>query len=141
MTLVWIGAALLLALIEVFVVDLFFLSLAASSLLGGISAFFGAPVWAQVTIFVVFALLSLFLVRPWARRQLARSTPNIEMNVRGLVGKTATVLQPLQGDSGRVRLEGEEWSARGVQGMRFPVGSEVKVVAIEGAVAIVGPAY
>lgn len=139
MTIIWIGAALVLGIIELFSVDLFFLALAISAAGGGIAAMLGAPLWVQIVVFAVAALVTLFLIRPWARRHLERTTPNIETNARALVGKKALVLTPLLGPAGRVRLEGEEWSARGVDGAVFPVGSEVRVVAIEGAIAVVGP--
>lgn len=136
---IWVGAALLLGLLEIFTVDLFFLTLGLAALAGGITAAlgFGAPI--QIGVFVVVSLLLLWSVRPWARELLARSTPDIDTGARGLVGMDAVVTAPLTGPGGRVRLQGEDWSARAQGGQGFPVGSTVKVVRIEGATAVVGP--
>lgn len=138
MTIAWMSAALVLGIIEIFSVDLFFLALAASALAGGIASLLGAELWLQILAFAITAVLMLFLVRPWARKYLDRSTPKIETNARALIGKKALVLTPLLGPAGRIRLDGEEWSARGADGAVFPVGSEVRVIAIEGAMAVVG---
>lgn len=137
--LIWVGAALVLGIIELVTVDLFFLTLALAALSGGLAAGLGAVLWVQIAVFVVVSILLLAFVRPWARNLLARSTPDIATNAQGLVGKHAVVTAPLVGSEGRVRLEGGIWSARSVADRVFPVGSQVTVVAIDGATAVVGP--
>ncbi len=135
----WIGAALLLGLVELATVDLFFLTLAIGAFGTGIFAVFGFPIWTQVVFFTGLSLLLLVLVRPWARNLLARSTPDTTTNVQAYVGKVAVVTAPLVGLDGRVRIGGEDWSARGQDGHFFPVGATVRVVRIDGATAVVGP--
>lgn len=145
----WIVAALVLGLIELLTVDFFFLTLALASLVSGVFALLGVPLWGQIVIFGVVSVIFLLTLRPWAKKHLSKTTPNIDTNVRGLVGKSAIVTQALVGPAGRIRLEGEEWSARiqsppeelpsAREASAFPVGSQVRVVAIEGATAIVGP--
>ncbi len=139
MAIAWIIGGIVLSILELFTLDLFFVTIGIAAFGAGLAAFLGAPIWLQVAIFAVIAIALLFGVRPWARRQLKKTTPDIDTNVRGLIGKTAIVTKPLVGPGGRVRLEGEEWSARGKRGSVFAVGSEVKVVQIEGATAVVGP--
>lgn len=137
--LIWVGAAVLLGIIELLTVDLFFLTLALAALGGGIAAGLGAPLVVQVAVFAVLSGILLAFVRPWARRLLQDSTPDIATNAQGLIGKHAVVTAPLVGSDGRVRLEGGIWSARGVEGTVYPVGTQVTVVRIEGATAVVGP--
>ncbi len=139
MVIVWFVAALLLGIAEVISVDLFFLTLAIASLGAAISALLGLPLWGQIAVFAVASVFLMIFIRPWAKAHLERSTPQIDTNARGLVGKTAVVTAPLTGTGGRVRLEGGDWSARGQDGMQFPVGSHVRVVQIDGATAVVGP--
>lgn len=136
---VWIGAALVLGLLEIFTIDLFFLTLSLAALVAGVSALLGFGVGVQIGVFAAASLLLLWLVRPWARDLLARSTPDIDTGARGLVGMDAVVTAPLTGPGGRVRLQGGDWSAKGEDNRTFPVGSTVKVVRIEGATAVVGP--
>jgi membrane protein implicated in regulation of membrane protease activity len=55
-----------------------------------------------------------------------------------LVGKKALVTREVDGQGGRVRIGGEEWSARAyLEGQVLPVGKTVDVIQIEGATALV----
>ena len=112
MTIVWLAAALLLGIAEVLSVDLFFLTLALASLTGAGAALLGLPVWGQLAVVVIASIIMLIFIRPWAKAHLQRSTPDIDTNARGLVGKVAVVTAPLVGTAGRVRLDGGDWSAR-----------------------------
>ncbi len=137
--LVWIGAALILGILEFVTVDLFFLTLAGAALITGVAGAFGLTPLTQVIIFIVVSTVLLVAVRPWAKQLLAQSTPDIATNAQAYLGKPAVVLEPLVGEAGRVRIGGEIWSATGQDGLRFPVGSNVRVVGINGATAVVGP--
>lgn len=139
--LIWVGAALVLGIVELLTVDLFFLTLGLAALAGGIAGLLGASVLVQFIVFGVASVLMLLFVRPWARGLLEKSTPDIATNAQGLVGKHAIVTAPLVGSGGRVRLEGGIWSARSADSTVFPVGSQVTVVRIDGATAVVGPYF
>ena len=140
----WIGGALLLVVIETVTADLTFLMIAGGALGGGLTSFLGGPLWAQVVVFACVSTLLLFAVRPWAKRRLAATTPQMKTNVDALIGRSATTITAVDDGGGRVRLGGEEWSARlapTVQGTtRLEAGASVTVTEIDGAVAVVAPA-
>lgn len=140
----WIGGALLLVVIETVTADLTFLMIAGGALGGGLTSFLGGPLWAQVVVFACVSTLLLFAVRPWAKRRLAATTPQMKTNVDALIGRSATTITAVDDGGGRVRLGGEEWSARlapAVQGTtRLEAGASVTVTEIDGAVAVVAPA-
>ncbi len=136
---IWVGAGLILGILELLTVDLFFLTLGLSALGSGLLAVFGVSIWVQIAFFVASSALLLAFVRPWARDLLHRSTPDVTTNAQAYVGKTAIVTAPLGGGTGRVKIGGEDWSASGQDGLSFPVGSHVRVVRIDGATAVVGP--
>lgn len=140
----WIGGALLLVVIETVTADLTFLMIAGGALGGGLTSFLGGPLWAQVVVFACVSTLLLFAVRPWAKRRLAATTPQMKTNVEALIGRSATTITAVDDGGGRVRLGGEEWSARlvpTVQGTtRLEAGASVIVTEIDGAVAVVAPA-
>ena len=99
---------------------------------------------AQVVVFACVSTLLLFAVRPWAKRRLAAATPQMKTNVEALIGRSAVTITPVDREGGRVRLGGEEWSARlapAVQGgvTRLEAGVSVTVAQIDGAVAVVAP--
>ena len=140
----WIGGALLLVVIETVTADLTFLMIAGGALGGGLTSFLGGPLWAQVMVFACVSTLLLFAVRPWAKRRLAATTPQMKTNVDALIGRSATTITAVDDGGGRVRLGGEEWSARlapAVHGTtRLEAGASVTVTEIDGAVAVVAPA-
>ena len=140
----WIGGALLLVVIETVTADLTFLMIAGGALGGGLTSFLGGPLWAQVVVFACVSTLLLFAVRPWAKRRLAATTPQMKTNVDALIGRSATTITAVDDGGGRVRLGGEERSARlapVVQGTtRLEAGASVIVTEIDGAVAVVAPA-
>jgi membrane protein implicated in regulation of membrane protease activity len=141
---IWLAAAILLALVEVLSVDLIFLMLAGGALAAAVAAGLGAPVWAQVVTFGVVSTVLLVAVRPWALRAVRRSMPESATNVAAHVGRTAVVLLDVTAHAGRIKLTGEVWTARADDpNAVFSAGTLVRVVRIEGATAVVvaaGPA-
>ena len=140
----WIGGALLLVVIETVTADLTFLMIAGGALGGGLTSFLGGPLWAQVVVFACVSTLLLFAVCPWAKRRLAATTPQMKTNVDALIGRSATTITAVDDGGGRVRLGGEEWSARvapgGLGTTRLEAGASGIVTEIDGAVAVVAPA-
>lgn len=132
----WLVIALGLGVVEVLTVDFIFINLAFAAVAAGLISYSGFGLAGQLVAFSVVAVLLLLLVRPWAKSFLARHTPNIQTNVRALVGQSATVLEPVDRHDGRIRLDGEVWSAR-TSGGEIPVGTSVIVMQIDGATAVV----
>jgi membrane protein implicated in regulation of membrane protease activity len=62
----------------------------------------------------------------------------VRTGTAALVGAKATVLQRVDANSGRVRIGGEEWTARPyMDGDVFEAGVQVEVAEIRGATALV----
>jgi membrane protein implicated in regulation of membrane protease activity len=117
--------------------DLLLLALAALAA-AGIGAI-GLGIGFQVVAFAITAATLVTLVRPVARRHLT-GHPGLRTGVAALVGREAVVLAPCDRDDGRVRIGGEEWSARSYDpDLHIPAGTRVDVFAIEGATALVHP--
>ena len=96
----------------------------------------------QALAFVVAAAAGLAGVMPVARRHV-KQPPLLKTGPAALVGRTARVLEEVTVHSGRVRIGGEEWSARSYdetdETLVIPVGRTVDVMQIEGATALVYP--
>jgi len=136
--LAWVGIALALAAVEAATVDFVFIMLAGGALAGAVAAGFGAGFVVQVVVAVVVALLLLGVVRPLLKRHFTDGEMGRDIGAAGLVGRHARVLQHVTTTDGRVKLNGETWSARiAMGGTACPPGAEVRVLAIEGATAIV----
>jgi membrane protein implicated in regulation of membrane protease activity len=136
--LVWAIAALLLAVGEIFTPGLFFLGpIAFAAVIVAFVSLAGPAVWVQGLVFVGAALASLALLRPIARAHL-RMPPALRTGTAALQGARAVVLQRVDQNGGRVKIGGEEWSARAyMPDQVLEPGTEVEVVKIEGATALV----
>lgn len=138
----WIGASLILGVVEMLTADLTFMMLAGGALAGAGAAALGVPFWIQVVVFGVVSTLLLVAVRPWAKGLLTASTPETRTNVDGLLGREATALTAVDIRGGRINLRGHEWSARLSEvdaSARIEPGGTVRVVKIDGAIAVVAP--
>lgn len=135
---IWAIAALALAVGEIFTPGLFFLGpVALAALLALIVALLGGGAILQVIVFIAGAAASLLLVRPIAKAHL-RMPAELRTGTAALAGAKAVVLQRVDVDGGRVRIGGEEWSARAyMAGETYEPGDRVEVVKIEGATALV----
>lgn len=137
--LIWVIAAVLLAILEVMSLDLVLIMLAAGALAGAGAAAVGAPFIVQAGVAGAVAVLGIFAVRPIALRHL-RSGPAALTGVDALIGQKVTVLEEVTATGGRVKLAGEIWSAQLEEAWDpLAVGSTGTVIAIRGATAVIRP--
>ena len=141
----WVIAAFLLGGLELFTLDLVFGTLVVAALAGAGVALAGGNFTAQAVTASVVAVALLAVVRPLLIRRLKLEGRMVPSGTAAHVGRRARVLVEVTELGGRVKLAGEEWSARaaGPADVLAP-GTAVEVVAIDGATAVVarssGPA-
>ncbi len=135
---IWAIVAVLLALGELATPGLFFLGLVAvAAVPAAIVALLGGAAWLQVLVFILGSLGTLAVVRPIARAHLQMPVL-MRTGTAALVGARAIVLERVDVNGGRVRIGGEEWSARAyMDGQVLEPGARVEVAKIEGATALV----
>jgi membrane protein implicated in regulation of membrane protease activity len=135
---VWVVVAVALAIGEVLTPGLFFLGpVALAAVAAAVAGALGAGGAVSTIVFIIGALLSLLLLRPIARSHIR--LPSISRTgTAALVGRRAVVTRQVDSAGGRVRIGGEEWSARAyLDGSVFTEGQTVDVIQIEGATALV----
>ncbi|MFI6340069.1 NfeD family protein [Streptomyces sp. NPDC050535] len=112
--------------------------LAVGAVAGSVTAALGGGVVLQVVVFAAVSVALLAVVRPIATRHRSQR-PQLATGIEALKGKQAVVLERVDASGGgRIKLAGEIWSARSLDGgQAYEVGQEVDVVDIEGATAIV----
>ncbi|HVT63859.1 MAG TPA: NfeD family protein [Mycobacteriales bacterium] len=137
---IWIIAAAALAVAEVlsltFVLAMFAAGCGAAAIAAG-SGGSGAVQW------IVFGVTDIVLLAgllPIARKHL-RQPSELKSGAARLVGDRAMSLTAITtAEGGRVKLAGNEWSARPyADGTEIPAGAWVEVVKIDGATALVQP--
>ena len=110
----------------------------AAGAIGGLLAYVcGAPVWLQITIFIVLSLLMLAALRPLSVRLLGKH--KIRTNADSLVGKSVLITQEVDNikGTGQGKVDGMTWTVRSETGENIPSGEVVKVLKIEGVKLIV----
>jgi|SRR5215211_3173566 membrane protein implicated in regulation of membrane protease activity len=138
---IWIILAAILGVAEIFTLTAALGLLAVAALAAAAVAALGLGELAQFVTFAVVAVAGLVGIRPLVSRQLRpRYGPQHRFGVAALVGRQARVVQEVTGQAGRVRIGGEEWSARAYdESLVIPAGATVDVIEIEGATALVYP--
>ncbi|GII02856.1 NfeD family protein [Planobispora takensis] len=137
---IWLILAVVLGVAEIFTLTTALGLLAGASLFAALSAVIGLPVPLQLLVFSGSLVAGVAVVRPIAKRHMLRPPPAQRFGVQALVGKTAYVTSEVTGRDGRIRLAGEEWSARAYdETLVIPEGATVDVIEIEGATALVYP--
>ena len=129
---IWLALLLIFAGAEAVSVGLTSVWFAAGSLCALIAALLGAPLWIQITLFLVVSVLCLLAVRPLARRHLnSKVEPT---NADRVIGQQAQVTEDIDNIRGKgaVVIRGVDWSARCEDGLPVPAGSLVRVLRIEG---------
>jgi membrane protein implicated in regulation of membrane protease activity len=97
----------------------------------------GGGTVAQFAVFLAVSVALLIFVRPIAMRHL-RQGPRIRMGIDALTGASALVLEQVDEHGGRIKLQGEVWSARSLEpGRVYEPGQQVSVAQIEGATALI----
>ena len=135
----WLVLAALLAVAEVMTTTLAFGLLAVAAGVAAVVGGVGLGLPFQIGAFAVAAAAGLGVVRPLAVRHI-RQPPLLRTGTSALVGRSATVLEEVTAQGGRIRIGGEVWSARSYdESQVVPAGSTVDVFAIEGATALVHP--
>jgi membrane protein implicated in regulation of membrane protease activity len=135
---VWAVAAVLLAIGELLTPGLFFLGpVALAAVAAAIVAAVGGSVVVQLIVFILGSIASLAVLRPIARAHL-HMPALVRTGTAALEGGRAVVLQRVDANGGRVRIGGEEWSARSyMEDQVIEPGTRVEVVKIQGATALV----
>ena len=135
----WVGGALMFGILEMLSLDLVLVMFAGGCLAGAVAYLLGASVGVQILAFAFTSVLLLATLRPFLLKRLRERTPLIETNSAALVGQDAVVVSTVTVEGGRVKLNGEVWSARVDAAQAIPPGTEVKVSRIDGATAVVAP--
>jgi membrane protein implicated in regulation of membrane protease activity len=135
---VWVDLADALAVVENLTPGLYIhvpFALAAGA--AAITEALGGGVVGSVIVFILASLASLAFLRPIARRHV-RLPALSRTGTDALVGRKALVTRTVDEHGGRVRIGGEEWSARSyLDGQVLGEGTSVDVIQIEGATALV----
>ena len=137
MAFVWIVIAVVLGIIEAATVSLVSVWFAIGALAAIIPAFFDAPIWMQILVFLAVSAISFAFTRRFFKDVIkVKKQPT---NADGLIcqdGIVTAEINNLEG-SGKVYISGLTWSAKSFDGETIPEGAVVTAEKIEGVTLIV----
>jgi membrane protein implicated in regulation of membrane protease activity len=137
---VWIIAAVVLAVGEMLTLSFFLAPFAAGALLAALVSAVGGGLVGSWAIFIITSLLLLLVVRPIARSH-RKQPAQLRTGTAALIGGKGTVVERIANLEavGAIRLDnGEVWTARAYdEDHTFDIGERVEVIEIRGATALV----
>ncbi len=131
--LVWLGIAVVLGIMEAATVSLISLWFAIGALAAMIPAYFGAPLWVQILVFLVVSAVCLAFTRTFFKDVVKiKKQPTNTDRLIGTSGVVSSKIDNLQG-IGKVYISGLTWSAKMTDGSEAEEGDVVMIERIEGA--------
>ena len=134
----WMIGGILLLIAEVIAPGFFLVFVGAAALAtGAFTLLFDLGLPAQLTLFAIYAVVAVMFGRKAYANRTADSA-DLLLNDRGarMIGKSVTVIEPVDEHSGRVRVGDSEWSARGGPGRP---GERVRITGVDGNCLLVEP--
>lgn len=135
----WLILAALMTVIELLTNTFAFFCLVGGCLVALIVEILGFGLEAQLlgaAIGTVIAFIAFFpLMRKHRAEQQARTSPS---NMDALIGRTATVVQPIEaGQTGRAKIDGDNWQIRSADNSAINAGEQVRVVGYDSIILTV----
>ena len=111
----WLVLMILMLVFELATVGLTTIWVAGGSLAALIVSLLNGPLWLQIVIFLAVTFLLLWFTRPLAVKYL--NSKKMATNYEATKGKEVLVLERVDNiaETGKVRLDGMEWTARSVE--------------------------
>ena len=137
---IWAVISMLCLITELSSGDFYVTCFGIGALCALVVSLFDVPVWAQVVVFAVFSVLSIYFLRPRLVALLNRSASHRVSNADAIIGRVGEVTETVKaGDYGRVKLDGDDWKAQTDAGCDLPVGAKVRIVGRDSIIIKVEP--
>jgi membrane protein implicated in regulation of membrane protease activity len=134
----WAVVAVICLILELTAGDFFIICFSIGAFFGAVVAAFGGGFYLQLVTFAVFTLISLFWVRPFAKRYLRKGEDNRVSNADALMGRQGRVVETVKANGfGRVQIDGDIWKAVTNEPADIPEGANVRVVGRESTIITV----
>ena len=135
----WLIAAGVFLILEIFTVGFLVFWLSIGCLLAMLISFITDNIIIQSSIFVISSGLLIFATKPLVKKLAVKDTA--KTNVYSLAGKKAIVIEDIDWStgSGQIKFDGQVWSAKTNEQVNISKGTEVEIEKIEGVKAFVKP--
>lgn len=137
---IWLLVAAVFVIIEIFTAGFAVACFSVGCVFGCILAALELSLTWQVVAFAAGTFLAFVFVRPFVMKIIeSRTNDNgVKTNMDNIVGKTAVVTERIEeGGYGRVKIDGDDWKARTVDGAAAEVGEKVEIESFESIILTV----
>ena len=137
---IWLIIAGICLIIEIMTVGFLIFWFAIGALLAMVVSLFTDNLVIQTSVFVIGSTILIFATKPFVKKFINHKN-TIQTNVYSTIGKTGIVIKDIDSihSLGQIKVDGEVWSAVGIDDMNIPQGTEVEIKEIKGVKAIVSP--
>ena len=104
-------------------------------------SFFTDNLMIQASVFVILSAVLILATKPFVNKFVNKKETTEKTNAFSIIGKTAIVIKDIDSINGvgQIKVDGEVWSAEGINGSNIEKGTKVEVKEIDGVRAIVTP--
>ena len=136
----WLITSGIFFVIEIITIGFLFFWLGLGALVTMIVSFFVSSIVIQTTVFVVTSTIFILATRPLINKFVKDDT-SVKTNVDAVVGKVGIVTKNINSinSTGQVKVDGETWSAIGMNGTDIEKGTQIIVNDIKGVKVVVTP--
>lgn len=130
---IWLALLIVFIAVEAATLGLASIWFAGGALIALIVAALKGPVWLQLVLFLITALVLLIFTRPVAVKYFNKD--RVKTNVSSIIGKQGIVTAEIDNlqATGKVTIGGQEWTARSSEeGITIPEGAVIEVEAVNG---------
>ena len=104
-------------------------------------SFFTDNLMIQASVFVILSAVLILATKPFVNKFVNKKETTEKTNAFSIIGKAAIVIKDIDSINGvgQIKVDGEVWSAEGINGSNIEKGTKVEVKEIDGVRAIVAP--
>ena len=104
-------------------------------------SFFTDNLMIQASVFVILSAVLILATKPFVNKFVNKKETTEKTNAFSIIGKTAIVIKDIDSINGvgQIKVDGEVWSAEGINGSNIEKGTKVEIKEIDGVRAIVAP--
>ena len=137
---IWLIFAGICLIIEAFTTGFLIFWFAIGALLAMIVSLFTTNLLIQTFVFVLLSTILIFTTKPFVKK-FVHNDNSIKTNVSSLIGKVGVVTKDIDSikSCGQVKVNGEIWSAIGLDDINISQDTEVEIKEIKGVKLVVTP--
>lgn len=139
MVYIWFVIACFLSAAEILTGGFALIAFGFGGLVAALGAVAGMGLEWQICLFIASSLLFFFFIRPLLVRWNIHKKDSPQTNALGLVGKTAKVVEEIDGEKGkgRVVIDGDNFMAKSEDGSVIETEKPVEIVSLDSTILIV----